>query len=171
MGLLATVQPALAGTPVNLRVSQTLVDLPQITAYFDITDENGAPVTDLKATDVGANVGAAGVPVTDIKLFDQSDEGIAYVLLVDISKSLQQSQFEQIQGALTAWVEAMGSNDRAAIITLANAVKITQHFIADKKGLNQKITALAMTDEQTQLHRGLAQAIETARQINPELPN
>lgn len=170
MVLTACVYPAAASSTNDIRISQAYVELPQITAYFTINDAAGNAVPNVNPTDIKAVLGTHAQSVSSVKTFAESGEGVAYVFLVDISKSLHQGQFVQIQAALQQWSAELGAKDRVAIMTFGTTVSIVQDFTADKEVLKKKISGLAMTDENTQLHRGLVQAIETARQINPDLP-
>ena len=61
---------------------------------------------------------------------------------------------------LQSWIDGMGPKDRAAIITFGTEVKTLQDFSNDKVLLNNLIAQLKITDNDTQLHKGLIKAME-----------
>ena len=87
------------------------------------------------------------VPIRDIKPFDTDKEGVSYIFLVDISKSLSMAQFSATKDALYSWVKAMTPRDFAAIMTFGSTVRLLQDFTSDKGNLKNAIDTLALTDQ------------------------
>lgn len=154
----------------EFRITQVSAVLPEIKVYADISDAEGNPVQGIQPGQITATSGANPVTVTDIKPFEESREGVAYILLADISKSLKKQQFRQIRDALNAWVDAMRAEDRAALITFGKTVRVVQDFTADKESLKSEISSLNPSDKHTQLHRGLVKAMEMGWRTDPGLP-
>ncbi|MBF0569026.1 MAG: VWA domain-containing protein, partial [Nitrospirae bacterium] len=102
--------------------------------------------------------------------FAQSGEGIGYVFLVDISESLKPPQFERMREAISGLIGNMARKDMAAIITFGKDVRVVCDYTADKNELKTKINALKLTDQLTQLHRGLTRAEEMGRRKDASLP-
>ncbi|RLC16233.1 MAG: hypothetical protein DRI57_11565 [Deltaproteobacteria bacterium] len=168
--LMMTASAAPSADISEFRITQTSTVLPEIKVYADISDADGNPVQGIQPEQITATSGTDTVTVTDIVPFEESSEGVAYILLTDISKSLKKQQFKQIRDALNAWVEAMRAEDRASVITFGNTVKVVQDFTADKESLKSEISSLKPSDNHTQLHRGLVKAMEMGRRTDPDLP-
>lgn len=149
----------------DLRLIQVQTDLPDMTLWLNLP---AASV--LKPEQFSISVGAKSAKVTAIDGFQQTGEGVAYIFLVDISKSLTPGQFEQIKKALHHWLDDMGEQDQAALLTFGREVKQTLAFTADHEKLNKAIDGLAATDMETSLYRGLLEAISLGRLQSEDLP-
>lgn len=156
--------------PVALRVHQATAVPPRITAYATVEDETGASVTDVTAAQFSATVGDHPAKVETVHVFAASDEGLAYLFLVDLSRSLKDSEFAQLRKALTEWIGTLRSQDRGALLTFSEQVRLEQDFTADKAALQKKITALRLHGQETHLHQGLIRALELGRRQGTDLP-
>ena len=154
----------------EFRVGQVWQHLPDITVYLHIRDENGEIVRNLEDASSTAFIGTEAVPIRAMNQFDSAEEGVVYILLVDVSKSLSMAQFGLIKEALSAWVDAMTARDFAAIMTLGSSVRLLQDFTAEKEKLKSTIDTLVPTDMDTRLHLGLVRAMELGRRWDAELP-
>ena len=161
-----------AAEPVLLRLQQASATPPPLTAYLTLEDLNERPLTDLTLApqQFSATVGAQPATVTAVKPFAKAGEGIAYLLLVDISRSLRDAQFAKLQQALGDWVNALGPHDRAALLTFGAEVRLVQDFTADKAALQAHLAHLQPSDDQTRLHLGLLRALELSRRPSADLP-
>jgi VWFA-related protein len=168
--LTLNVNLAVAADVASFRAGQAVVHPPDITVYVDALDQAGQPVAELQQNQLAATLGQAQLVVKAVKPFDTSGEGIAYVFLVDISKSLSSSQFQQIQSAINQWIDNMRDTDRAAIISFGEKVTTVQDYTADKNALKNGVKTLALTANKTQLHQGIAKAIELSRRSDAGLP-
>jgi len=154
----------------EFRVGQVWQHLPDITVYLHIRNENGETIRNLEHTSTDAFIGSKMVPIRDIKPFDPDKEGVSYIFLVDISKSLSMAQFSATKDALYSWVKAMTPRDFAAIMTFGSTVRLLQDFTSDKGNLKNAIDTLALTDKETQLHLGLVRAMELGHRRDAKLP-
>jgi len=161
---------AVAADVASFRAGQAVVRSPDITVYVDALDQTGQPVAELQQSQLAATLGQAQLVVKAVKPFDTSGEGIAYVFLVDISKSLSSGQFQQIQNAINQWVDKMRDTDRAAIVSFGEKVTTVQDYTADKNALKNGVKTLAASDNKTQLHQGIARAIELSHRVDAGLP-
>lgn len=150
----------------ELRVIQARADLPNLTIWAHLPND-----TPSEAGQISVSVGERPATVTRIDHFRQTDQGVAYIFLVDISKSLNPRQFAQIQRALHQWVDGMSDDDRAALMTFGGEVKQPVDFTADHDRLNAAVEALAPTDMETSLYRGLSAAINLGRRQDEGLPD
>ena len=160
----------LASEAVSFRITQASVQLPDITAWLDITDEQGHKIDAVKSEQLSATVGSYPAEVKAIKAFSELNKGTAFIFLIDISKSLKPQSFEQLQAALKTWIEGMNEHDRTALISVGSQVKLLQDFSADKGALKQRVDKLAPSDMDTFLYQGLVQAAELGRRQDADLP-
>ncbi|MEY4719264.1 MAG: hypothetical protein RL563_1882 [Pseudomonadota bacterium] len=157
--------PLQANESGELRLIQVQTALPRIELWLEL------PVTSSpKPEHFNVTLGPRALDVVAVDSFNQTGEGVAYIFLVDVSKSLSQQQFLQIQSALWHWLSGMGPKDRAAIISFGSEVKQRLAFTADKNQFSRTIDGLLPSDKDTQLYMGLLAAIEMGRLQNPELP-
>ncbi|MZP29821.1 VWA domain-containing protein [Heliobacterium undosum] len=170
-GLFCPAGSAAAGEASALRISQTSVHYPEIKAYLHVLDGEGQPADAVQAGQLNATIGTARTPVTGLQPFAESGEGVAYIMLVDISKSIRLAQFKAMQEAMLNWVESLADRDRMAIVTFGADVKVPQDYTSDKAVLKEAVTALAPVDDHTQLHLGLVRATEMGRRTDPGLPD
>ena len=149
----------------DLRLIQAQADLPVMTLWLNLP---AASV--LKPEQFSISVGTQPAVVTAIDGSRQTEDGVAYVFLVDISKSLMPRQFEQIKIALHHWLDGMGEQDQAALLTFGSEVSQVLAFTANHDRLNHAIDGLAASDMETSLFRGLLEAISLGRRQSENLP-
>ncbi|HSO79055.1 MAG TPA: vWA domain-containing protein, partial [Chromatiaceae bacterium] len=166
--LLAT--SALAGEPASLRISQALAEGTQVKVYARVSDALGAPVADETLT-FHATLGTQVAEVVSSTPFAASGEGVLYLFLVDLSRSLDTATFERIRQALREWVAALGPQDRAAILSFGTQVRTLVAPTADPAALNTAIAGLKPTEPHTALHEALAQGLILGQQRGADLPS
>ena len=149
----------------DLRLIQAQADLPAISLWLNL------PTASIfKPEQFSISIGTQPAKVTAIDSSLQTGEGVAYIFLVDISKSLTPRQFDQIKAALHHWLDGMGEQDQAALLTFGRDVRQNLAFTAHQDSLNYAIDSLAATDMETSLYRGLLEAISLGRQQSDNLP-
>jgi hypothetical protein len=168
--LTACLLPARAQDATALQVSQAYVDLPKITVFFDVRDGSGRFVRSVQPEQLAVSAGTNQVTVDTTRAFRETGRGVAYVFLVDISKSLRPEQFSSIQEALRQWVGEMEEPDQASVVTFGSEVQVIQDFTAEKDALRSIVDSLELTDNETMLHGGLAQAADLGRRQDADLP-
>jgi hypothetical protein len=153
--------------PATLRLAQVVVRLPHTYLFASAQDENGNPFSGQWGK-LSALIGPNHEKV-DI---NQQPGGIGIVFLIDISKSLSPQQFAMIRESVHRWINLLGPNDRAAIVTFGSRVTTVVDFTADKSALISALAnpALKPSDQQTLLYQGLVQAIDLSRRLDPNLP-
>ena len=157
--------PVGAGEFGDLRLIQAQAELPAIDLWLDMPSG-----TVVRPEQFAITVGAQAAAINTVESFAQTGDGVAYIFLVDISKSLSTVQFAQIKQALKHWLGGMGETDRAALITFGREVKQRLAFTDDQDKLNNAIDALSATDMETSLYRGLVEAINLGRHLDNGLP-
>ncbi len=162
---------ALAKTDVsNFRISQATVQLPIITTWLDISDDQGQSIPSISPEKLSITVGAEKADITSIKPFAETNQGTAFIFLVDVSKSLKPKDFIQIQSSLNDWVAGLNEHDHAALISFGSQVNVLQDFTQNIDSLKQTVTKLAATDNETFLYQGLTKAFELGRRLDKTLP-
>lgn len=176
--VLTLVALGLAAGPVSaalrsFKLSQTAMldeDPAAIRSYAQVLDERNEPVFHLEAMTVTATLGEFELTVRDLQSFQQSEEGVAYIFLVDISRSLSVNEFALIQASLENWISSLRERDRAAILAFGNASRLVVDFTNDLGQLRESINALGPTDNSTVFFEALQNGFELARRRDPDLP-
>jgi Mg-chelatase subunit ChlD len=153
-----------------LRVRYAWAVLPDASVYFDVLGTNAQRVSPPQVQQLTLTIGSSSATMKQVEPFEQTNEGVAYVLLVDISKSLKTEQFARVRTALKSWIQALIANDRVAIMTFGKEVKLIRDFTGDKESLQKAVDTLAPTDDLTQLHQGLLRALEMGKRADANLP-
>jgi VWFA-related protein len=156
--------------PAGLKLSQARAMLPAMVAYLDVRDAHGNPVGGLNSGQFRATLGDKTVPVEQVTPFRQTGEGVAYIFLVDVSKSVKADFFARIRGALNDWIDALAGPDRMAVVSFGETVERVADFTANKAALKAKIAALQPQAKQTALHAGLIQAMQLGQRADADLP-
>ena len=143
---------------------------PTVRAYLDLLDTAGSPMDELPEPDISATLGQWPANLTALQPFDSRQQGVGYVFLVDVSKSLSAPLFRQVVEGLGAWINDLGPKDRAAIIAFGDRSRLVSDFSNDSEGLSDALGELAPTDNQTVLHSALIDALELSRRLDSDLP-
>lgn len=151
-------------------ISQARPQLPVMAAYLDIVDAGGQPVGGLVPADFSAVFGANSAQVLDLKPFQATGEGVAYVFLVDISLSIGSAEFQEMRKAIEVSIAGLRPADRAAIGTFGDDYQLLTDFTADKAKLTAAMEGLALHDMHTRLYQALYQAVELQGRIDTGLP-
>ncbi len=152
------------------QVQQLDIGTPSVRAYLDLFDSEGQPIADLPPESLSATLGQWPATLTGLEPFDSARQGVAYVFLVDISKSLSSELFRQMVASLEEWIGDLAPLDRAAIVAFGDSSVLVADFTADPQVLQSALRSLGPTDNQTVLHQALIDALELSRRLDPELP-
>jgi len=150
----------------KFRIVQVAPTYPELAAYIEVLDADGALVSGLEPKDLVATLD--GKPVT-VRSFAPDDGGAAFVFLVDISRSLRASHIVQVRKALSEWIDAMGPQDRAAIVTFGETVKLLSDYTDSKEDLKKIAESLEAQDQLTLLHQAILYGLELGRRADPDL--
>jgi VWFA-related protein len=164
-------QVALAGDAQEFNISQATARGAQVKVYLDVLDAQGEPVTGLQPANFSATLGRETVRLTEITPFEASGEGVAYIFLIDISKSLASTRFAAMREAIKMWVAQMNEKDRAAIVAFGDGVKLLADFTGRKDDLTARLDAIELKDNKTQLHAALMSALEMGQRGDSGLPD
>jgi VWFA-related protein len=164
-------QIARAGEIEGLAISQVNVQLPTIKVYLDAPDHEGQAVGGLTSQNLQASIGRQPLVVNAVTPFEASGEGVAYIVLIDSSRSLQDAQFAQMRLALGAWISDLRDADRMALLTFGEECKVLADFTADKAALQSMLDSIKPLERKTRLHEALQRAMELGRRGDTGLPH
>lgn len=119
-----------------------------------VADRRGRPITDLTRGDFV--VYEDGVRQT-ITAFEPTEAPFSLVLLLDVSGSTLKFRAQLKQSALR-FIDALGPDDRVAVIQFSDGVKTLQKFTTDRRKIAYAIEG-ADGKGQTSLYKGLRQAM------------
>jgi len=160
-----------AGEAGRFAVSQLSFQAPTLSAYLDILDQNGQPPGSLTPADLSAKIQGHALKVAEVTSFDASGEGVNYIFLLDVSKSIQRVQFEEMRSAINHWIDDLNGNDRMTIFAFGAQVRQLIDFTADKVSLKAALKNVMPTDQQTKLYLALRDAINLRQRTDAGLSN
>jgi VWFA-related protein len=131
-------------------------DYPNVTAYVAVADTQGAPVVGLTAADVAITLDGQpleGGPVT----ISSHAPSVAVALALDISVDF--ASFTEVQAAAREFVEAMGEDEQAAVVSYASDVEVVQDFTSDQAALLEAINGLTAAGTATNLNRAVSETV------------
>lgn len=134
----ALAQEALTGA-----ISQTnSTSFPIVTANLTLVDGTGRPVVGLGRADF--ELFEDGQPVGDFQVGTAVDstEPLVVALVIDTSGSMEGKPMADAKAAAGTFIQGLGPNDRAAVISFAEQARLVQPFTPDKAALMQAIASL-----------------------------
>jgi Mg-chelatase subunit ChlD len=113
---------------------------PQVVAT--VLDENGALAPDLTADDFDVAINGNPVPITDVTRAVDSTKGIAVVLAIDVSGSMEGAPLDQAKAAAQRFVDGLEPDDQIAIITFSETSQKLLDFTSDRTAITAAIAGL-----------------------------
>lgn len=157
----------------DVNILQADAALPEIKVFLDILDQDGNPVSDmaLQKENVSAVIGGKPARVDEIKSLQDSGEGTAYILLADISQSIDSNSFSNVRDALLKRIDALGPRDFVSLISFGEEVKVLRTYSNDKAILKETVKNLKAVDENTRFYDALGKAMDMVNITAPGLPD
>jgi len=110
-----------------------------VVAVVSVVDASGRPVVGLTKENFVAHIGGepaaqAGspAPISQVTTAVNSDIGVAMVLAVDVSGSMQGDPLVQARGAARTFVEGLAPIDSVALVTFGDGVTPVLNFTTDR---------------------------------------
>jgi FHA domain/von Willebrand factor type A domain len=169
VGLLSTL--AAAQEQGRFAISQVSFQQPIITAYLDIRDPNGQPPANLPASGLTAKLRGQTLPVTGLTPFNATSDGVVYLFLLDISKSVAGAQFKQNQEFTRQWIESLSPADRMGLGSFGADYHQLVDLTADKSALENALASVKPTDLQTVLYDALKSAVALGGRTDQGIPS
>ncbi len=173
--LAASLAPSAAAQneAVTLRISQAVQTPsvePTVRVYLDVLDRNER-VSDAPASGhLSATLGGDVLELVETRRLSDTSEGIAYIFLVDTSRSLSRTEFDHILDALDSWLARLSRRDRVAVLSFGDESRQLVDFTNDYTAVQAALYTLGPTDNLTVLHRALDDGLSLARRRDPDLP-
>ena len=136
-------------------------DFPVVTATLSVTDANGLPVRDLPASSFRVTADGRPLPVVQVRTALDAGVGIAVVLAVDVSGSMQGDPLAKAKQVARDFVARLSPADRAMLLAFSDQVRVLQPFTANREALLQAIEGL-QAGGNTALYDAVVTAAEAA---------
>lgn len=161
----------LQGEPGRFAVSQVTYQAPVLVAYVDVLNQDGQPPAELAPADLSAKIAGRSLKIASVTPFSKSREGVVYVFLVDVSKSIHRTQFKEMRAEIDTWIDSLTPNDRMAIFAFGDQERQLVDFTSDKNALHAALQRVAPTDRLTRLYLALRNAIDIRQRTDAGLPS
>lgn len=143
--------PGAALQPTGIRVTAAFYSRPVVEAWVDARAFPDAPIMGLGPDSFRVTVGGHDAQVTEAAPQSSDTRGTAYVLVFDVSKSVQGRPFQVAIAAAKALVGRVGDRDQMALITCGDTADLKLAFTGDKAALTRAIDGLEPRDRNTKL--------------------
>ncbi len=148
----------------HFAIDQAIVSAQQdkITILVSAADPTGQPLAGL--TEFTALVDGTRVPVESVYSVTNRQAGIAVLLLIDISGSMEGEPLAQAKTAAATLVGDLLPNDFGALVSFAGSIHLAASFTSDRAALLTGIEALTTEPGGTALYDAVGQGLATANE-------
>ncbi len=160
----------MADTLHSVSIRQVYLFKDVLRVYVDIEDIKGNSVESIKKTDTAGYLNQKKLTTNSVKKFYETGEGVADIFLVDISKSLNDAQMEQVKAAMQKWASEMKPNDRMAIITFGEEVKTILDYSNDSDAIQKAINSIENSGMKTKLYGAVNEGVTLSQRNDTDLP-
>lgn len=163
VGALLSHAPAHAQPPAAVAVVQVIADeYPRVTAAVSVLDAFGTPIGGLDAASFSATEDGAAAVVEDVQAAVDADVGLAVVMVMDTSGSMEGAPLTATREAALRLIDSLLPNDRASIIAFAGGVGAPSPFTSDRQALAATLGGL-QAGGATALYDAVIAGVRTAR--------
>ncbi len=143
---------------------------PHVSLLLDVSASQSAKVKQIQPADLRLSEDgvAAGEPAS-LSTFKDSGLGMAIVIAIDVSPSMNGGPLNAIMAAVRDYVAEVTPNDRAALITFADDERVDVPFNSPPDAMRKAIEGLTVRGHATQLYRALVKALQLFEE-EPSLP-
>lgn len=135
-----------------------LTHLPAIEAYLTVTDGAGTAVLGLNERDVSVAIDKTPQKLTSLVSALDGGEYLAVALLFDRSGSMR-SAMEATRDAAVQFIGRLSVNDRMAVVSFDDTVRVDAGFTSDRAVLTSAIRSIA-TGKDTALYDAIQTALD-----------
>lgn len=136
-------------------------EFPAIRAIVTLVDASGRPIAGLTASDFVAEESGAEADVSSVETVLDQQLGVAVILVIDTSGSMEGAPLDQARNAARTFVENLAEPDEAAVISFAEGVSTQSRLSADRAQTLQALDSLAAVGN-TALYSGVVEAVRQA---------
>lgn len=141
----ATLSVVQAQQPASLRADITSItagDYPAARAVVNIDATGGLDTKILTAANFTATVGGKSAPILSADLASSQNAPLDVLLLMDVSGSMAGEPIKQTKDAAKGLVQQLAPNDRVAVMSFADTVKLVQDFTTERGQVSAAIDGL-----------------------------
>ncbi|MEW5914186.1 MAG: FHA domain-containing protein [Thermodesulfobacteriota bacterium] len=161
---------AAQAAPVKFELPQVAVYLPRLTIFALLQDQDGSLLTQVKPAELSLRLDGKPLPLKQVRPFAQADIGVAYVVALDISKTMAGAPFQRASAGLTKFIDGLGPKDRLALMTFGDQVTVAADFGQDKDALKAKLQAIRPDRAETRFYSAVKAAMELNQRYDADLP-
>ncbi len=154
---------ALGDEPTSVTLQQVYVHLPSVVAYMDVLHADETPFSGLGVRDFRAVLADQWLSFDSVEPFEKTGDGVTYIAVVDVSRSIRLQQFEDMIAALRMWVNHLSSKDRMALVAIGNTARLVQDFTASKANLLARLDQLKPNGSRTALYASLIEGMQITK--------
>lgn len=130
-------------------IEQISLDMPDIRMYYRAEEAE---------TSYEAYLGGEALEYESSALFSELGEGVDYYLMLDISASIPDNQFENLKTGITQFISEKGPKDKCVLLTFGNESKVVLDGSEPAEEAAQTISQLKNDDQETVLFQSIVQA-------------
>lgn len=145
---------------VNVRITQVSASLPALTAWVDIRDLAGKPVTGIGADRFVATVNGLAVPVDTVRSLEDAHPGTAFVLLIDKSGTMRGEPMAAAKRSALALIAKLRDNDKMAVVSFGDGVSVEANFSSSTDRLKTALAGIRAGDNSTHLYEAIRRSEE-----------
>lgn len=117
-------------------------EFPILTAVVNVLDPTGKPAVGLTAEGFNVSLNGSPHPVDDVTAAVNSDLGVAVVLVVDVSGSMDGEPIAQAKAAARGFVEGLSPIDSVAVVSFSDEVTVLQQATTDRDAVFASLDGL-----------------------------
>lgn len=153
------IQPIAAPSSTTTKISQIdASSFPRIKLFVSVKDENSLPVKDLLPQNFTISEDGKDVGTLSFSTFKDEKTPLSIGFIVDVSGSMYNA-LPLEKEAVNNFITRLRPDDRGAIISFSDQVRIEQGFTEDKEALRKSVMAL-QSFGQTRLFDAVIEGIE-----------
>ena len=156
----------------KLNISQMIQNGNDVYLYVNAQDDTGKAVGEtMDAGSLSVSIDKKeSLAVEDAAVFQSLNQGVAYLFCIDISKSITESEMQEIKSGIASFVDQMSVNDYGRIITIGSEITSVCDYTQDHGALKSAIDGIQRTADYTYLYKGLSFALEGQRKAVETMP-
>ena len=154
----------------SIQISQVADLNSELAVYFRSEGLTKGVSLESMTKEYEVTLGQQSLRVTSIDQQLSPDSGLAVVLAIDVSASLNNQSFSKIKSGCIDLVSRLPKNSQVAVIAVGNEAKLVSKFTLDLKAVRGFIEALAPSDQETSLYESILASQEIFNQVGQTLP-
>jgi VWFA-related protein len=126
------------------------------------TDRSGIPIKGLNQSDFQLHVEGQPVREFTIETVSGAKNPLSVLLAVDVSGSMNGEPIDAAKKAATAFLDRLGADDYAALLSFGSGVRLLHEFTSNKASVKQSLEALSAKDTDTWLYEATDESLKKA---------